>query len=40
MKLELVSQLIYLGNNITFTESEVNIRTDKVWIVIDKLTTI
>ena len=38
--LELVNQFQYLDNNITSTESNVNIRIGKAWINIDQLTTI
>ena len=35
--LELVDQLIYLGSNISFTESNVNISIRKAWTAIDRL---
>ena len=33
-------QFIYLGSNISSTESNVNIRIRKAWIIIDKLSII
>ena len=38
--LELVDHLIYLGSNISSTESDVNIRIAKFWIAIDRLSII
>ena len=35
--LKLVDQFIYIGSNISSIKNYVNIRTDKVWIVIDRL---
>ena len=35
--LKLVDQFIYIGSNISSTESHVNIRIGKAWIVIDML---
>ena len=34
--LKLVDQFIYINSNISFTESHVSIRTEKVWAVIDR----
>ena len=36
----LVDQFINLSNNISSTENDVNIRIGKVWITIDKFSTI
>ena len=38
--IKLVDQFIYLGSNISSTESDVNIRLGKAWSAIDWLTTI
>ena len=38
--LKLIDQFIYFGINISSTESNVNIRSGKTWIVTDKLSTI
>ena len=38
--LKFVDQLIYLGSNIPSTEREVNIRIDKAWNAIGRLTII
>ena len=40
MSLKLVDHFIYLGSNISSTESNVNIRVEKAWIAIDKLSII
>ena len=34
--LKLLNHFMYLGSNILSTESDVNIRVDKAWIVIDR----